>query len=124
MRADSLSVRVDSLMLPPVPSAPSQPAFHAVGQEPGWLLDVEPGREIRYVGDYGDTRVTTPAPTFVVDASGTITYDAQTAGAPSRRLTVVIRPVPCNDGMSGAPYTHTVTVRLDGREVRGCGKRQ
>jgi putative lipoprotein len=120
-RADSSPI-VSPAVAPPAAPPAAQPGFHAVGQEPGWLLDVVPGREIRYVGDYGDTRVTTPAPTPTVDADGTITYRAQTDGTPARSLTVIIRPTPCQDARSGAPYSHTVTVRLGEREVRGCGK--
>jgi heat shock protein HslJ len=35
---------------------------------------------------------------------------------------VEIREHPCQDAMSGASFTHAVTVRLDGREVEGCGR--
>ena len=31
--------------------------FRAVGQEPGWALDLLEGRWVRYVGDYGATRL-------------------------------------------------------------------
>ncbi|MGZ8412357.1 MAG: COG3650 family protein [Gemmatirosa sp.] len=93
--------------------------FRAVGQEPGWLLDVDEGRSLRYVGDYGETRLTTPAPPPEVAPDGTRTWRARTG---PRELVVVARPVPCRDGMSGAPFTHTVTVQVDGRELQGCGQ--
>ena len=31
--------------------------FRAVGQEPGWALDLVPTRWVRYTGDYGATWV-------------------------------------------------------------------
>jgi uncharacterized membrane protein len=93
--------------------------FRAVGQEPGWLLDVDDGRALRYLGDYGETRLTAPAPPPDVAADGTRTWRARTG---ARALVVVARPTPCHDAMSGAAFTHTVTVRLDDREVRGCGQ--
>jgi heat shock protein HslJ len=35
---------------------------------------------------------------------------------------VEIREQPCQDAMSGASFTHAVTVRLDGHAVEGCGR--
>jgi len=49
--------------------------FRAVGNEPGWNLEIEPGRRLLFVGDYGSTSVSTPVPEPVVDAaSGRTTY--------------------------------------------------
>ncbi|HEX6107659.1 MAG TPA: META domain-containing protein, partial [Gemmatimonadales bacterium] len=92
--------------------------FRAVGQEPGWLLDIDEGRWLRYVGDYGSTRAFAPAPRRD-SAGGTVTYRARSEG---RELTVEIREAPCRDVMSGEAYSHTVTVRLDTSEVHGCGR--
>jgi heat shock protein HslJ len=94
--------------------------FRAVGQEPGWTLDLAEGRWIRYVGDYGATRVYTTSPPQVRGApEGTVAYDAEPEG---RALRVEIRQTPCRDVMSGQSFTHAVTVRLDGRSVQGCGR--
>lgn len=93
--------------------------FRAIGQEPGWNLDIDQGREIRYVGDYGNTRVTVPTPEPDIDSAGTIVYHAQTA---AHDLRVVIRETPCQDTMSGEEFTHSVTVMVGGREVQGCGR--
>jgi META domain-containing protein len=73
--------------------------FRAVGQEPGWALDLAEGRWIRYIGDYGATRVYAASPRQVRGASeGTVAYDAE----PERRaLRVEIRQAPCRDAMSG-----------------------
>ncbi|HET9040801.1 MAG TPA: MliC family protein, partial [Gemmatimonadales bacterium] len=67
--------------------------FRAVGQEPGWTVDLVSGRWIRYVGDYGATRLYAPAPRQVRGSPpGTVGYDAEVEGRP---LQVEIRQVPC-----------------------------
>ncbi len=94
--------------------------FRAVGQEPGWALDLDQGHSLDYTGDYGNTRVIVPASEPSRDSvTGTVTYHAQSEG---RAVEVIIRQAPCADVMSGEEYTHTVTVRVDQREVRGCGR--
>lgn len=39
----------------------------------------------------------------------------------SKRITADISPGPCNDGMSDRSYYDNVSVRVDGKEYRGCG---
>lgn len=93
--------------------------FRALGQEPGWILDIHPDRWIRYIGDYGETRLLMPPVDPVRDSAGTRTYRT---GTESDTLTAVIREEPCRDAMSGRPFSHTVTITVDGRELRGCGR--
>jgi len=94
--------------------------FRAVGQEPGWALDLAEGRWMRYVGDYGATRLYAASPRQVRGASGGIVaYDAEPEG---RALRVEIRQAPCRDAMSGESFTHVVAVRLDTTTVKGCGR--
>lgn len=94
--------------------------FRAIGQEPGWALDLADGRWVRYVGDYGATRVYAASPRQGRGAPpGTTAWDAEPEG---RDLRVEIREQPCQDAMSGTSFTHAVTVRLDGRAVEGCGR--
>jgi heat shock protein HslJ len=94
--------------------------FRAVGQEPGWVLELDQGRSLRYLRDYGKTEVLAPAPEPIRDSvTATATYRAQSEG---RALEVVIREAPCADAMSGEQHSHTVTVRLDQSEVNGCGR--
>jgi uncharacterized membrane protein len=93
-------------------AVPEDETYRALGQEPGWTVTIA-GERIDYVGDYGETRITVarpdPRPTF----NGR-RYE-------TRRLTVDISYVRCNDAMSGHGYAHQVLVIADGREVRGCG---
>jgi len=93
--------------------------FRAIGQEPGWVLDLDQGHSMDYSGDYGATRIIVPAPEPARDTAGAVTYQAQSEG---RAVEVVIRQAPCADVMSGEEFTHTVTVRVDRREVTGCGR--
>jgi uncharacterized membrane protein len=93
--------------------------FRAIGQEPGWLLEIDVGKSMYLLADYGEKKVTTPAPAPTPDSIGATTYDATAAG---HRLTVVIRERACQDAMSGEEMTHEVTVTVDGKEYRGCGR--
>ena len=90
--------------------------FRARGNEPGWSLDVGE-REMTLLADYGERRIvaTTPPPT----RSGDTTRWAASAAGREVLVTVVDRL--CHDGMSGFAFPRTVVVRLDGRELRGCG---
>jgi uncharacterized membrane protein len=93
--------------------------FRARGQEPGWLLDITTGREIRFAHDYGQDVLTAPAPAAIIDAAtGRTEYRAASAG---HDLRVVIERQRCEDTMSGQPFAATVTVTLDGKAYAGCG---
>ena len=94
--------------------------FRAIGQEPGWQLELRKGSDIRFTYDYGKGTAVTPAPKPLVDASnGTRTYHAVTE---ANDLEVVIVPVTCADSMSGKQFSATVTVTLNGKPYRGCGE--
>ena len=94
--------------------------FRAVGQEPGWQLEIRNGSEMRLTYDYGKGTAVTPAPRTQLDAqTGTRTLHAQTE---ANDLRVEIVPVACNDSMSGKAFAATVTVTLNGRTFRGCGE--
>ncbi len=94
--------------------------FHAVGQEPGWQLDIRKGAEMRLTYDYGKGMAVTPVPAPQVDADGGTRIFHASTGA--NDLRVVIVPVRCNDSMSGKLFAATVTITLNGRTFRGCGE--
>jgi putative lipoprotein len=93
--------------------------FRGLGQEPGWLVDIDLERRIVYVGDYGTVRVVTPVPPVRTGRDGVVTLESETE---SHHLVVRIEPVPCNDGMSGLPFPRTVRLEIDGRALNGCGR--
>ena len=93
-------------------------AFRAIGQEPGWLLEITNGVDILLVTDYGETRTSMPyvepvvfqaerRTQFVLDAYSTV---------------VEIRGEPCQDVMSGEEFEVTVTIQQTDRELQGCGR--
>ncbi len=93
-------------------------ALRAVGQEPGWTLDIVPDDRIEFTTNYGERRIVTPDPGAVTDGDRTV-YHPVTESADLR---VVVSPEPCADAMSGAPYPLTVKVALDGQTYSGCGR--
>ncbi|HYD86531.1 MAG TPA: hypothetical protein VEA80_03585 [Vitreimonas sp.] len=93
--------------------------FRAVGQEPGWILDIYTERRMRLVWDYGESAADFPLTPPTYPQEGATRYEAAQNG---RTLAVTIRRAPCQDAMSGAPYPSTVEVVIDGRTLNGCGK--
>jgi len=93
-------------------AAPYDAPYHALGTEPGWSLSIDHGL-IRYVGDYGRTRVTTTAP------EARPSFNGRRYVTP--RITVDITRAPCNDGMSDREFPERVMVTVGRRTVHGCG---
>ncbi|MFA7429875.1 MAG: MliC family protein [Rhodospirillaceae bacterium] len=93
-------------------------AFRAIGQEPGWLLDLYPDGTLHLRADYGTRQIYTTMPEpRVVD--GTRVYEGRTDSNALLRLEIVDEW--CRDIMSGHPFPKTVQVILDDVTWRGCG---
>lgn len=93
--------------------------FRAMGQEPGWLVEIEAGGLMIVLLDYGTERIETAAPAPDRTARGT-EYGTRTG---ERDIRVLIEDRPCRDVMSGEPFPSTVTLTIDGRALDGCGIR-
>jgi membrane-bound inhibitor of C-type lysozyme len=94
--------------------------FRAVGNEPGWHLEIYTGDRIVLVTDYGETRLEFASPSPQTDQRArTTTYHVQDD---SHDLTILIEGRPCRDTMSGEEFSSAVTLTLDGRTLRGCGR--
>ncbi len=94
--------------------------FRAVGNEPGWHLELTAGEKVVFVGDYGTTRQEFATPEPIIDQSTrSTTYRIQDG---KHDLVILIQGQGCHDSMSGDPFETTVTVILDGKKYRGCGK--
>jgi len=94
--------------------------FRAVGNEPGWHLEIRADGEILFVGDYGQSRYQFATPEPQIDRqSGRSIYKT---GGGGHELKVVLEADACRDTMSGEPFETTVTVTLDGRTFTGCGR--
>ncbi len=92
--------------------------FRAVGQEPGWVLEIKPNGQILLEADYGATRYLFDTPEPIVDGDSTL-YQAEQGG---HNLIVEINADWCQDSMSGEVFSNRVILNLNGRELRGCGE--
>lgn len=92
--------------------------YRAVGQEPGWTLEIDEDRWLRFIGDYGATTILAPVPA-AADSAGARVLHAVTDG---HDLRVVVLPGPCEDVMSGEPFPDRVEVTVDGVALAGCGE--
>jgi heat shock protein HslJ len=87
--------------------------FRALGQEPGWTLELDQGRSMEYTGDYGNTKFATPAPEPVVDtATRAVTYSARTEAH-----TLVVGGVAALP--AGTQREAHIRIDLEGRHVKG-----
>ena len=90
--------------------------FRAMGNEPGWRLDIA-GGQMNLIANYGDTRVTVPAPAPET-ISGGMRYRASTSEGP---LIATVLDKRCADTMTGMPFPNSVVLELAGRTLNGCG---
>ncbi|WP_263080493.1 MliC family protein [Endozoicomonas sp. Mp262] len=94
--------------------------YRAVGNEPGWYLELSLGGNLVYVGDYGTTRLLFKTPDPDVDQSRrTSTYKMNDG---EHAMSVRIEGKECRDSMSGEVFDTTVTIYLDGKTLQGCGR--
>ena len=91
-------------------------AFRAVGNEPGWFLEVGKGDAppLHATLDYGDRKIDLAH--VQPDAGG---YAGSTADASPVALS--IKREACHDGMSGEAFEATVQLMVGSRTYRGCG---
>ena len=93
-------------------------AFRAIGQEPGWLLEITNGTEILLVTDYGQHRNSYPYVEPVVYKEERRTqyvlegYD----------IIVEISGQRCSDVMSGEEFEVSVSIIMTDRQLEGCGR--
>jgi uncharacterized membrane protein len=101
------------------PTSGDADVFTALGQEPGWRLELRPGDRIHLTYAYGEKTLITPVPEPRVEESGARVYDVSMESGSMR---VRIEPAACRDAMSGRPFPTTVVVALGtGETLTGCG---
>jgi putative lipoprotein len=93
--------------------------FRAVGQEPGWIVDIYTRGIIKMVWAYGENYAEFAVEPPNTTQEGATRYEAASDG---RALVVTIRRAPCQDAMSGEAYPATVEVVIDGTTLNGCGR--
>ncbi|WP_445395979.1 YbaY family lipoprotein [Zobellella sp. An-6] len=91
--------------------------LRATGNEPGWLLEVSAGQQIRFSYNYGENQLLLPTPEALPNDAG---YRAASA---DHRIEVSVSQEDCQDDMSGEAFPYRVLVTLDGQPYRGCGSR-
>lgn len=90
--------------------------FRAVGNEPGWYLEIRAQERLVLVADYGTSRVEAPLPEPSVDR------ETQTTRWDAGELVVQVVGRPCVDTMSGERFPTEVTVHWGKRVLHGCGR--
>lgn len=90
-------------------------AFRAVGNEPGWFVEVDGGSSprLRATLDYGERQLDVP--------NVQRTADGYRGTAGGQAVTLVVRRTACADGMSGQRFEATAILRVGGRDYTGCG---
>jgi uncharacterized membrane protein/membrane-bound inhibitor of C-type lysozyme len=93
--------------------------FRAIGQEPGWQLEVHPDRLV-FMYQYGEKRAVAPNDGPSSEPEHRLRHwQASTA---EHELAISVEERACTDVMSGEVYPATVVVNLDGRDYSGCGR--
>ncbi len=92
--------------------------FRALGNEPGWRLDIREDESLSLLLDYGQTKLQFLAPERE-DENGVRRYRASLDGM---QLQVVLEEKTCFDTMKGEAFSHHVSLRLDERQLAGCGR--
>lgn len=93
-------------------------AFRAIGQEPGWLLEMTTGEKILLVTDYGQTKTEYPyVEPEVFQDQGRSVFSVR-----PDEFKVTIEGINCTDSMSGETFEVSVIIDLSGKQLKGCGR--
>ena len=92
--------------------------FRAVGNEPGWTVEIQRDRHLLFVGDYGMERVMIPDPVDESHGSTRIYYGKTQAN----ELRIEIVDELCTDTMKADSFPSQVLVYINGTTLWGCGR--
>jgi len=93
--------------------------FRATGNEPGWSLLIA-GDELSYDGDYGKTKLRFKK--AHIDTNPHELYTTYEANENNHKIFVKVEAKKCSDTMSGDTFETTVTLIVDLKKLRGCGR--
>jgi putative lipoprotein len=94
--------------------------FRAVGNEPGWHLEIRNKDKTLFVGDYGEFRLEFPTPDpYTIQEKRRTIYQTDVDG---KNILVVIEGRQCRDTMSGESFSVAVDVTINKKTYRGCGR--
>lgn len=92
-------------------------SFRAIGQEPGWLLEITDGDKIILNRHYGQDTLSFTYMQPVVDQSKRLTvYQVDDS------LSILIEGKACEDVMSGELFQAQVTITFQDSILKGCGR--
>ncbi len=93
-------------------------AFRAIGQEPGWLLEMTTGEKILLVTNYGRTKTEYPyvEPEVYQNQHKSVFVVSQDI------FKLTIEGISCTDSMSGEKFEVSVLIELGGKKLKGCGR--
>lgn len=94
--------------------------FRAVGNEPGWLLEIGPENRVMFEDGYGSIRVVfqSLAPRSNTQPGVTLYENSSSA----YRMKITLRQQTCADTMSDETFPYTVDIEVEGAKRRGCGR--
>jgi D-alanyl-D-alanine dipeptidase len=95
-------------------------SFRAVGNEPGWSLEITDNKNIILITNYGRDKYHFKTPPPKIDEKLARTFYHTKAEGNS--LTVIIENKACMDSMDGLGFENAVTVVLNGQKLVGCGR--
>ncbi len=90
--------------------------YRAVGNEPGWNAEIS-GNRLMLKLDYDQKRLNLPLPPVQAMSNG----QRYVVRAPGQDIVLNIVNRSCNDSMSGASFPDTVTLKVNGQTLNGCG---
>jgi uncharacterized membrane protein len=94
--------------------------YRAIGNEPGWTLEIQSQESIILTTDYGSTRQEFTLPKPEIDETNRITrYQSKDS---DHEMILTISGEACLDSMSGEKFSSKATVTLDGKMLQGCGR--
>ena len=95
-------------------------SYRAIGQEPGWVLEIDRSRGFKLVTGYGEQQAHLPYTEPETDAaSRTTVYRSVTEAG---ELVVRISGEQCTDSMSGEQFESRAEVEWQGKLLKGCGR--
>lgn len=91
-------------------------AYRAIGNEPGWVLEIGPGKRLEWVTNFGsETHAFDDA---ALSAGDKPTSRVYTAGGGAMRVTVTEEA--CTDD-AGVTFALSAVIEFQGNTLRGCG---
>jgi len=94
--------------------------YRAVGNEPGWVLEISEGKGLVFQYDYGQS--TKIFPYLPPKTDNTKRQSIYTSTLDKAQIEVLIKGQFCQDTMADQSYESAVTINFNGKQYHGCGK--